>query len=219
MFEARTLRTTSINSNHRSLLLRAGFGLYCLGLVLACLGCAETQPRATTVPQDPCNLSPSPPTLEDLQQENERLRQQIDALSGLPEGIGVSDLYQVAEVQLTRYTGLYDRDKDGQVDQLCVYLKPVDAEGDVVKAAGDATVQLWDLSGNQSEALLKEWEIPSEQLRKEWFSSLMTVNYRLLFPLQAEWTDPSLALTVRVQFKDYLTGQKLTAQTPVKKRS
>lgn len=156
--------------------------------------------------------------LEALQQENLHLRQQVSALSNLPEGVGISDLYQVTEVQLTRYTGLYDRDKDGQVDQLCVYLRPLDGDGDVVKAAGDVTVQLWDLSGQQSESLLKTWEIPSAQLRKQWFSSLMTVNYRMLFPLETDWVDPALSLTVRVLFKDLLTGQALTAQMPVEVR-
>jgi hypothetical protein len=163
--------------------------------------------------------APNVPTIESIQLENDRLRQQVRALSNLPEGIGVGDLYQVIEVQLTRYTGLYDEDKDGQVDQLCVYLRPVDADGDVVKAAGHVTVQLWDLSGQNDGALLREWKISSEDLRKEWFSSLMTVNYRLRFPLPAQWADPTLSLTVRVLFQDYLTGEELTSQRPVKART
>jgi hypothetical protein len=167
---------------------------------------------------DPCTAAPSSPSLEALQQENERLRQQVETLSNLPEGVGISDLYQVASVQLTRYTGLYDKDGSGQADQLCVYLRPLDTDGDVVKAAGDVTVQLWDLSGQQPDALLKTWEIPSEELRKQWFSSMMTVNYRLLFPLQTEWLDPDLSLTVRVLFKDFLSGQQFTTQMPVEAR-
>ncbi len=220
MFEARTLRTTSINTNYRSLPLKAGFGFYCLGVLLAFMGCAETQPQVTTVAQDPCVPAPNAPTLESVQLENDRLRQQVLALSNLPEGIGVEDLYHVVDVQLTRYTGLYDEDADGQVDQLRVYLRPVDADGDVVKAAGHLTVQLWDLSGKEnSEALLSEWKISSEDLRKEWFASLITINYRFRFPLQAKWSDPTLSLTVRILFKDYLTGEELTSQMPVKARS
>jgi len=171
------------------------------------------------VPQQdpPAQTSPSP-TVDELQQENQRLRQQINTLSNLPEGVDAVDLLQATRVQLTRYTGLYDKDEDGQVDQLCVYFTPMDADGDVVKVAGDVTVQLWDLSGRQPGALLKAWKIPSEQLRKQWYSSLMTVNYRLLFPLQAEWVDPALSLTVRVLFKDYLSGQELTSQMPIKAR-
>jgi hypothetical protein len=156
--------------------------------------------------------------VEELQQENQLLRQQVSTLSNLPEGVDACDLLLVSTLKLTRYTGLYDKDKDGQVDQLCVYLKPMDADGDVVKVAGDVTVQLWDLSGQQPDALLETWEIPAEELRKQWFSSLMTVNYRLLFPLQAEWIDPALSLTVRVKFKDYLSGLEFTSQMPVKAR-
>jgi hypothetical protein len=219
LFKVRTLRTTSIKSNLRSLFLRAGFGFYGLGMLLVLLGCAETQPQATTVTQDPCVPAPNTPTIESIQLENERLRQQVLALSNLPEGIGVGDLYHVVYVQLTRYTGLYDDDEDGQVDQLNVYLRPVDADGDVVKAAGRVTVQLWDLSGKNAGALLGEWQVSSEDLRKQWFSSLMTVNYRLRFPLQAQWADPALSLTVRVLFHDYLTGEELTSQSPVKPRT
>ncbi|MCP4454902.1 MAG: hypothetical protein GY809_25875, partial [Planctomycetes bacterium] len=188
-------------------------------MVLVFLGCVETPPQAVTASQDPCVPAPNAPTLESIQLENEQLRQQVLALSNLPEGIGVGDLYHVVDVQLTRFTGLYDDDKDGQIDHLSVYLRPVDADGDVVKAAGHVTVQLWDLSGENTEALLSEWKISSEDLRKEWFSSLMTVNYRLRFPLQAQWADPALSLTVRVLFKDYLTGEELTSQKPVKART
>ena len=187
-------------------------------MLLVLLGCAETQPPAVTMTQDPCVPAPQSPSLESIQQENQRLREQIRSLSNLPEGIGVQDLYHVVKVQLTRYTGLYDQDKDGQIDQLCVYLRPVDADGDVVKAAGHVTVQLWDLSGQNAGALLSEWQVSSADLRKLWFSSLMTVNYRLRFPLQAQWVDPALSLTVRILFQDYLTGQEHTSQMPVEAR-
>ena len=165
--------------------------------------------------QDPCTPSQPVISIDELQEENQQLKQQVDSLANLPEGIQISDLYQVAQVKLTRYTGLYDKDKDEQVDHLCVYIKPEDADGDVVKAAGDVTVQLWNLSGQEPGALLGEWEISSKQLRKEWFSSLMTVNYRLLFPMKEAWLEPDLALTVRIAFKDFLSGQVFTDQMPV----
>ena len=187
-------------------------------MLLSLLGCSETQPPRATVIQDPCVPVPHSPSLESVQQENQRLREQVNSLSNLPEGIGVRDLYHVVDVQLTKYTGLYDEDKDGQIDQLLVYLRPVDADGDVVKAAGHVTVQLWDLSGKQPGALLSEWQVSSVDLREQWFSSFMTVNYRLRFPLQTQWVDPALSLTVRVLFKDYLTGQEHMRQRPIKAR-
>lgn len=217
MAEARTPRTTENDSNHPGLLSRAGLGL-CIGMLLIFSGCSQTQPKAVTVTQDPCEPAPNAPTLESIQQENQRLREQVNSLANLPEGIGVRDLYHVVKVQLTRFTGLYDEDKDGQIDQLCVYLRPMDADGDVVKAAGHVTVQLWDLSGQNAGALLSEWQVSAADLREQWFSSLMTVNYRLRFPLQAQWADPALSLTVRTLFKDYLTGLEHTSQRPVKAR-
>jgi len=218
LVEARTLRTTRNDSNYSGLLFEAGLGL-CIGMLLILSGCSETQPTAVTVTQDPCEPAPHSPALESIQQENLQLREQVRSLSNLPEGVGVGDLYQVVKVPLTRFTGLYDDDKDGQIDQLSVYLRPVDADGDVVKAAGHVTVQLWDLSGKHAGgALLSEWQVSSAELRKQWFSSLMTVNYRLRFPLQAQWVDPDLSLTVRTLFKDYLTGQEHMSQKPVKAR-
>jgi hypothetical protein len=218
LLKARTLRTTKIHSIHPGLFLKAGLRFYGIGMLLVLLGCSETQPQTVPITQDPCVPVPHSPSLESLQQENQRLREQVNSLSNLPEGIGVRDLYHVVDVQLTKYTGLYDEDKDGQIDQLLVYLRPVDADGDVVKAAGHVTVQLWDLSGKQPEAFLSEWQVSSVDLREQWFSSFMTVNYRLQFPLQAQWADPALSLTVRVLFKDYLTGQEHMSQRPIKAR-
>lgn len=215
--EARTLRTPRLFENHPGLFLKAGLGFYCIGMLFVAMGCTEQPPQP--VIQDPCALAPSTPSLESIQEENERLRQQVTALSNLPEGIGVRDLYHVVDVKLTKFTGLYDEDKDGEIDQLCVYLRPLDADGDVVKAAGHVTIQLWDLSGQNSEAFLGQWQVSSEDLRKEWFSSLMTVNYRLRFPLEDAWKDPALSLTVRVIFQDYLTGEEHKTQKAVETRS
>ncbi len=214
-----TARATNTTTNHRCLFVGAGIGFIAFGMFVTLVGCSESPTRAVAVAgEDSGAPVTSSSTVEFLLQENQRLRRQVHSLSKLPDGISVSALYQVTEVQLTRFTGLYDKDKDGKVDQLCVYIRPVDVDGDSVKVAGDVTVQLWDLSGQAPGALLEEWDIASEQLRKEWFSSLMALNYRLLFPLQAEWTNPALSLTVRILFKDHLTGQEFPAQMPVKAR-
>jgi len=190
-----------------------------LGTFVTLLGCSESEHQRVAVAGDePSALAKLSSSVDLLQRENQRLRQQVRSLSKLPGGIGVTALYQVTDVQLTRFTGLYDKDKDGKLDHLCVYVRPVDGDGDAVKAAGDVMVQLWDLSGQNPDALLKEWHVASEQLRKEWFSSLMALNYRLLFPLRTEWTDSDLSLTVRILFKDALTGQQFSAQMPVRVR-
>ncbi len=212
-------RTANTSKNHQCLLLGAGIGFMAFVALFALVGCSESQPRTLAVAgEDSGELVTLSSSIASLRQENQRLRQQVHSLSKLPDGVSVSALYQVTDVQLTRFTGLYDRDKDGRVDQLCVYIRPVDADGDAIKVAGDVTVQLWDLSGQAPGALLKEWDVASEQLRKEWFSSLMALNYRLLFPLQAEWTNPALSLTVRILFKDHLTGLEFPAQMPIKAR-
>ena len=92
-----------MSSNHRCLFMRAGIGFFCLGIGMIFLGCAESQPKSSPKSSpDPCMPAPPSPSFEALQQENERLRQQVETLSNLPEGVGISDLYQVASVQLTR---------------------------------------------------------------------------------------------------------------------
>ena len=114
--------------------------------------------------------------IERLEQLTERLQGQVDTLAGLPEAVEKNYLYHLKQVKLSKYTGLYDQSGDNVADTLRVYLRPVDQDGDIVKAAGLVDVQLWNLEGSAQDAMIGQWRVEPPALRALWYASLLTIN-------------------------------------------
>jgi hypothetical protein len=151
---------------------------------------------------------------EDLAQSNsekEQLEKQIQALSGLPEDVRLDNLYRLQRVKIHRYTDLLDEDEDGKMEKLVVYVQPVDDDGDIIKATGAVDVQLWDLNQTNGEALLGQWSVGVEELKKRWVTFLV-INYRLTFDLTEKVEHLEKPLTVKVTFTDYLSGKVFNEQ-------
>ena len=153
--------------------------------------------------------------IEQLKSDNAQLRKQIKVLSGLSKD-ELEDLYKLQRIKIGGYTNFYDKDKDGKKEKLIVYIQPIDQDGDIIKIAGAVEVQLWDLNSPQAnEALLAEWDVPPNQLRRLWYAALRT-NYRLTFDVADKINGLTEPLTVKVSFTDYLTGKVFTEQTVIK---
>lgn len=156
--------------------------------------------------------------LEQCRVENAQLGRQIKAMAKLPPKEG-DNPYKLTGAKITRYTNFYDKDSDGKKEKLIVYVQPVDTDGDVVKAAGDVSVQLWNLNRPADQALLGQWQVPQAQLHKLWIDTLLgSAYYRLTFdsPLPPEVL--AAPLTVKVTFTDYLTGELFRDQHVIKPR-
>lgn len=152
--------------------------------------------------------------LETLRSENQQLKQQVKALSKLDDDKRVEFLSQVAEIELTKRTGFFDKDKDGVEEKLIVYLRPFDDKGDTVKAAGWVYVQLWDLQADPQNALLEQWEVTPDKLKDSWAQTFMTNYYRLIFDLPQNIKQRGdKGLTLKVRFTEYLTGKVFEKQT------
>ena len=157
--------------------------------------------------------------IEQAGAENEKLRERLQILSGLPAEVKGENLYRLQSIKISRYTNFYDKDKDGKKEKLIVYIQPIDEEGDIVKATGTVDVQLWDLNKEAGEALLGQWQVKPEELKKLWFATLVIINYRLTFDV-AEIIDKfEEPLTVKVTFTDYLTGKVFKEQRVIKPQS
>jgi hypothetical protein len=145
------------------------------------------------------------------------LAEQKEVVSRL-RGLGekrLETLYHVARIELGRYTGGVDMDGRFGDDAVKVYLHPVDRDGSTLKAAGEATVQLYDLGAPAGEQLLGEYKWPVDKLSRQWSSGLFTYHYSFMCPWRSG--PPQHAdVTVRVAFVDYLTGKEFTAQKLVK---
>ncbi len=185
------------------------------GAMLWGSGCGSS--TSAPNPSTPQEVSPPPHSDTLPADQNSPFEPGIQAkgperLPGLPENIDLSAIYELKTVSFGKYTGLYDKDKDGRLDTLNVYLKPMDQDGDIFKAAGVVEVELWNLDPDQTQALLARWRVESAELRKRWFASLLTVNYRLSFKLPRFASELDSSLTVKCRFTDLLSGQPFTIQ-------
>lgn len=153
--------------------------------------------------------------LKESRTENKQLKKQLRVISGLPED-RFENLYNLQRIKITRYTNFYDKDKDGRKEMLIVYIQPIDEEGDIVKATGAVDVQLWDLNKEDGRALLGQWHIGHDELKKLWFATLITINYRLTFDIADKIESFEEPLTVKVTFTDYLSGKVFKEQRVIK---
>jgi len=156
--------------------------------------------------------------IEQSKGENERLKKQLQTLSGLPEEVRLESMYSLERVKLGRLSGFFDKDKDGKREKLIVYVTPVDGEGDGIKATGSMNVQLWNLSKPEGQALLGEWDVPPGELKKVWFKTILAVNYRLTFDISDKVESFDEPLTAKVTFTDYLSGKVFKDQRVIKPR-
>ncbi|MGC9453688.1 MAG: hypothetical protein ACP5HU_02380 [Phycisphaerae bacterium] len=147
----------------------------------------------------------------ELRAEMQTLRQQLDTLRELGPG-RLEKLYTVSQIKLGSRTGGVNLDDDpGDHEAVKVFLQPVDARGDVLKAAGSATVELYDLAAGESDNLIGRYEWSVDELAGAWYSGFLAYHYALECP----WDEPPAheEITVRVTFTEYLTGKSFTAQT------
>lgn len=202
------------------------FSVFCLLCSVFCLlvvaGCQNANDRPLLIEQidqltqEKTELQKQ---VEQSESQNEQLREQVEVLSGLPEDARLDTLSSLKTVQIGRYTNLFDKDKDGRIESLIVYIQPIDEQGDKRKWPGAADVQLWDLNRPQtSQALLGQWHMPAAELKKLWFSFLST-NYRLTFDVSELIETYEEPLTVKVTFTDYLTGRVFKEQKAIEPQS
>jgi outer membrane murein-binding lipoprotein Lpp len=154
--------------------------------------------------------------IEHIESRNKDLQKQIITLHGLEDDIKLKELCDIQSVRITKYTNLFDKDKDGKKETLIVYLQPIDQDGDIIKAPGDVHVQLLDLDKDKDPALLGKWHITPGKLRKLWFNALLKTNYRLTFDVSDKVESFEEPLTVTVTFTDYLTGKVFEEQRLIK---
>jgi cell division protein FtsB len=154
--------------------------------------------------------------LEQTRAENKQLKKQMHVLSGLPEQVKGENLYRLGKIVIGGYTGFFDKDKDGEKEKLIVYIQPIDEEGDIIKASGTVDVQLWDLNKEEGQALLGQWHVEPGELKKLWFATLITINYRLTFDIADKVKSFDEPLTVKVTFTDYLSGKVFKEQKVIK---
>jgi len=194
--------------------------VFCISIFMALVaGCASPEQNETTsvqieqLTQEKTELQKQ---IEQSEKENEQLRRQVQVLSGLPENLKLENLNQLKNIKIGRYTGFFDKDDDGRKEKLIVYIQPTDEQGDALKATGTAEVQLWDLDKTNEQAMLGQWKVEADELKKLWFETLLSIYYRLTFDISDAVVNTEKPLTVKVTFTDYLTGKVFKEQKVIK---
>ena len=150
---------------------------------------------------------------DELQQFTLDQQKQIRSLQNLGDK-RLEKLYHVKTIEIGRYTAGVDNDPRPGDDAVKVFIRPLDQNGDVVKAAGDMTIQIFDLSLAPKDTLIALCQYKVDELSKYWASGFLTYHYSF----ECKWKTPprSTDVTVRAEFVDYLTGKHHVAQTVAK---
>lgn len=137
-------------------------------------------------------------------------QKRIDTLVGLgPDRL--KKLYHAKAIKLGQYTGGADLDAQAGDDGIKVFLRPIDANGDTIKAAGAVTVQLYDLAQGADKTLIGEYKWSVDEVSKAFSGGFLTYHFTFTCPWKSG--PPKHAeITVRVEFVDYLTGKTLSVQ-------
>ncbi len=141
-----------------------------------------------------------------------RLHQQIDNLKSFgPDQ--PADLFAPVKLEIASLSGGADYDGKSGDDGITVYLRPRDADGDVVKVPGRITVQLLDNTNLASPRVLGVYVFDDpKKLRRLWHGRFATNHYTLRCPFPPGLKLPDdRRITVSAEFVEYLTGATLTS--------
>ncbi len=140
------------------------------------------------------------------------LQRRVKTLEAIGGPGRVQLLYPTARIEIDSKSRGYDQDGQPGDDGVVVYLRPYDADGDVVKAAGIIHVQVLDLAAAPTQQLVAEKRWSPEESRKAWYGRLMTNHYTLRLPWGDKGPPRHSSVTLRVVFHDVITGEMFEAQ-------
>lgn len=137
-------------------------------------------------------------------------RKQIDMLTGLGAE-RLRKIFHVVRIDLGKYTGGISTDDKPGDDAVKVYLAPIDQDGSTIKAAGEVTVQLYDLQAPPKENLIGQYKWTVDKISKQWHGGFGVYHYSFVCPWKSAPPKHD-EITVRIEFADYLTGKHFSAQ-------
>jgi hypothetical protein len=165
----------------------------------------------------------------ELQAQVDEMRRQRDAdhamIRGLQERTGalptlppdrLADLVTVGSIKVTKLTGGFDETRTGAADTgVRAYVRLFDTAGDVIKAAGTFTVEVFDLGDGEKPLIAKRSFTPAEA-NEHWTPMALVYSYVLPVPWQDGKPPKHEEVTVRVTYTDGLTQRTFTEQAVAK---
>jgi hypothetical protein len=187
-------------------------GCFLAGL-LSLSGCQTTKsPPPSDLTEQQARQNQMEQTIAEQQRQIAQLSGEVESLRGFSSE-RLNALVHVKAVELGRFTRLLDSDHNGIPDHVVIYLELQDSQGDEIKAAGSATLELWDLGAPPEQQKVARWDFDLNQVSQRWRGGMMADHY--LFELELPSNPPISAssFTLRVCFTEALTGQTFEAQS------
>lgn len=181
-------------------------------------GCPDTE-RTVADARDQRSLSGRVQHLEQQLAERDATIARQNARLAELERIGGAraDLIpRPARIELDTLSGGYDSNNDGRHEGVVAYVRPFDADGDVLKAPGTIHLQALDLAAEAGGRVLAECTLDEAAVRKSWYSRFITGHYTVRCPWQRVPEREDVA--IRVVFTDALGGVGFEAIKQVKVR-
>jgi hypothetical protein len=130
-----------------------------------------------------------------------------------PGAAAVEDPFKAMSISFSRLTAGYRGEGPGD-EGLRVVFAPEDSSGDVVKRAGSAEIDLYDLALAGADQRIGHWDFTVDQLSHYWVSGMGINTYSLKLKWQ-NGTPKHRELTLMVRFVT-LDGRSLMQQTHFK---
>jgi outer membrane murein-binding lipoprotein Lpp len=149
-----------------------------------------------------------------LEAQNAELEAQVKTLQGLGEK-RLDSLFYPHRIELGKMSAGFREDEEWGDAGVRTYVRPVDEQGATLKAAGEVTIELFDLANPPEAQSLGACHYYPQSLARNWVSAGFVNQY--MFECRWPRKPPEHPdVTVRVLFVDYLTGKMLTAQAVLK---
>jgi hypothetical protein len=192
-------------------------GVFFFALAVSTFGCASPSAANNKLRVENQKLEDR---IAGLEQDKAHDRAEIGALEKnagtiptLPQE-RLGKLFLVGGLKLGRLTGAAEwNPQKPEENGMKVEAVPLDEHGEKIKAAGSFVIDAFDLANGESPKL-GHWEVGVDEAKKQWYGSAMLYAYILKCP----WEKPPSheEVTLKVTFRDELTGREFTQQQVVK---
>ena len=154
--------------------------------------------------------------LAEQQQSMRTVQSQLARLQGLSSEEKLDQLVTPVRLELEGLSGAYDTDGNAGDDGFLLFIRPIDRDGHVIKAAGTLRVNILDPLNPPNRNVVAEYYFDVPTTRELWYGRLWTQHFTVRCPWPTGQIPMHDELTVHVTFIDLLTGRTLTTQQACK---
>lgn len=186
--------------------------LLATGLLTACVGQSEIQQENDRLRERVLELETE---LQHETRQNAVLRarlQRTDANAPADVQEVEANTPYVAEITIGRLSHARDTDQDGELDELLVYVEPIDGWGRFTQLVGSLSVHAAVFPALADAQTIGRVQLDPASLRRAYRSSFTGTHYTVTVPISAAEGFQAKECIVHAEFVDGHTGVRYVAQ-------